>query len=168
MVARDKIESPILAFARVGLGFIFFAPGLKKVQTPQDTLDWFEQMRIPVAHFTAPLMSWLELVCGLLLIGGLLTQIAAGIMAADSAGILIFYNFNNLPHFNANNVNDILSFIAHIFGATGWLLLALSLLLTVCGGGNFALDRFFSTENLTFGRKGSPKRATATNRKTAL
>ena len=60
------------------VGCVFLSEGIQKFLFPADLgVGRFEKIGIPAPHFFAPFVGVVEIVCGLLLIVGLLTRLAA-------------------------------------------------------------------------------------------
>jgi putative oxidoreductase len=75
-VARKLAPLPPL-LARIAVGVTFLASGWGKVHDLSKITDFFTELHIPWPHFNAVLASGAELVCGALLLVGLLTRFAA-------------------------------------------------------------------------------------------
>lgn len=123
------LRDPALLLARLVLGAIFMAHGWQKIG--QDgiaaTTEGFVGMGVPMAEIAAPVVAYLELIGGALLILGLLTSIAGLALAIDMA---------------------VAAFLVHLSGgifvtAGGWELVgalgAGALLLAAVGPGRIAL-----------------------------
>jgi putative oxidoreductase len=76
---RHRVSTPAAAIAvRLGVGGIFFFEGVKKFLFPADWgVGRFLKIGIPAPHVMAPFVGTVEVVCGALLIIGLMTQLAA-------------------------------------------------------------------------------------------
>ncbi len=73
------VDAPAATLAvRLGVGGVFFLEGIKKFLFPA---DWgagrFARIGIPAPQVMAPFVGTVEVICGALLIVGLLTQLAA-------------------------------------------------------------------------------------------
>jgi putative oxidoreductase len=63
---------------RLMVGGIFFLEGIQKFLYPGDLgVGRFSKIGIPAAEVMAPFVGGVEIVCGMLLLGGLLTRLAA-------------------------------------------------------------------------------------------
>jgi uncharacterized membrane protein YphA (DoxX/SURF4 family) len=71
-------------------GLVFFAEGIKKFMFPADWgVGRFEKIGIIYPGLSAPFVGIVEIICGLLLIVGLLTRLSALLLLIDiSVGIL--------------------------------------------------------------------------------
>lgn len=65
------------ALARLTLGMIFLGTGWGKLHNLEKVTQFFIQLHIPAPAFNAALVGATELVCGVLLLLGLLTRLAA-------------------------------------------------------------------------------------------
>ncbi|WP_024795925.1 DoxX family protein [Tomitella biformata] len=86
-----------LLLARVGLGAVFLAHGLQKLNVwgLDGTTAAFESMGVPAAGVTAFLVMWLEVLGGIALIIGLLTPVIGALFVLDMAGAIVFTHFEN-------------------------------------------------------------------------
>jgi putative oxidoreductase len=116
---------------RVILGFLFTAHGWQKFNewTIAGTQASFAKMGVPAAEIAAPAVAVLELGGGIALILGILTRIAALLLALDMLGALF------LVHASAG-----------VFAATGGyelvlLLAAAALAVALTGAGRISVDR---------------------------
>ena len=77
-----------LLIARVGLGIVFLAHGLQKLNTwgYAGTKAAFEQLDVPAAPISAFLATWLEILGGIALIAGVLTPVFAALLLLDMLG----------------------------------------------------------------------------------
>jgi putative oxidoreductase len=71
---------------RLAVGGVFLSEGLQKFLFPEDLgFGRFAKIGIPVPGFTAPLVGFVEVICGLLLVVGLFTRLATIPLLADMA-----------------------------------------------------------------------------------
>jgi len=71
---------------RLAVGGVFFAEGLQKFLFPEELgFGRFAKIGIPVPGFTAPFVGMVEVICGLLLLIGLLTRWATIPLLIDMA-----------------------------------------------------------------------------------
>jgi putative oxidoreductase len=69
--------SPWVIFIRLALGVVFFPEGLQKLVFPElFGAGRFKALGLPLPNLIGPLVGWLELICGLLILLGLFTKIA--------------------------------------------------------------------------------------------
>lgn len=119
-----------LAILRIVVGLVFALHGYQKlfVQTIPGVTGFFSQIGAPLPGVSAPLVSVLELVGGIMLILGVLTSVVAALLAIDMLGAIFLVH---LPagFFLPNGYEFVLT------------LLAATLALALTGPGAYALDR---------------------------
>jgi len=64
-------------FIRIAVGLIFFSQGILKYTDPKMGVERFARIGFPHPAFTAHFVGTFEIVCGLLVLAGLWTRIAA-------------------------------------------------------------------------------------------
>lgn len=128
---QTSLTTTAITILRVILGFLFAAHGWQKFNewTIAGTQASFAKMGVPAAEIAAPAVAVLELGGGIALILGVLTRIAALLLALDMLGALF------LVHAPAG-----------VFAATGGyelvlLLAAAALALALTGAGRISVDR---------------------------
>ncbi|GAA1487560.1 DoxX family protein [Brachybacterium sacelli] len=125
------LRDPALLLARLVVGAVFMAHGWQKIGQNgiAATTEGFVGMGIPFAEIAAPVVAYVELIGGALLILGLLTAVAGLALAIDMA---------------------VAAFVVHLGGGLfvadgGWELVgvlgAAALLLAAVGPGRIALAR---------------------------
>lgn len=62
---------------RIPVGLIFFTQGILKFSDPHMGVERFARIGFPHPHFTALFVGFFEIACGLLVLAGFLTRIAA-------------------------------------------------------------------------------------------
>src|SRR5256885_16445845 len=68
---------PAVVLIRVLVGWVFLSEGIQKFLYPDELgVGRFAKIGIPAPHFFAPFVGTVEIVCGALLIAGLLTTLA--------------------------------------------------------------------------------------------
>jgi putative oxidoreductase len=74
----DASAPAAVILVRLLVGWVFFSEGVQKFLFPAALgVGRFEKIGIPAPHFFAPFVGVVETVCGLLLIVGFLTRVAA-------------------------------------------------------------------------------------------
>lgn len=130
---NTHLRDASLLLARVVLGGIFIAHGWQKFFTNgMDRVSaGFAGMGIPQPTFSAYLAGGIELVAGVALIVGILTPLAAGLLAAEMASAIYFVH---APHgvFVQDNGFELVAALG-----VGVLLIA------VFGAGRVSLDELF-------------------------
>jgi len=125
--------------ARITLGVLFISTGWGKVHNLAKVTAYFAELGIPLPGIQAPMVSFIELIGGALLVIGLASRVAAlPLMASMAVAILTAQR---------ENVHG----LADLFGLVEWTYLALLLWVALAGPGKVSLDQ------LIFGRN----RATA-------
>jgi putative oxidoreductase len=125
------VRDAVLVLARVVLGTVFIAHGWQKVDTfgLDGTAAAFAQMSVPFPEASAAVAAVIELGGGALLLLGLLTPVAAVLLAAQMAGAYWF----------AHRGAGVLS------AEGGWELVAVlavgALVVGAAGPGRISLDR---------------------------
>lgn len=134
MTTRNNptMTSVALLVLRVVLGFILAAHGWQKFfqYTLGGATASFEQMGVPLASVVAPAVATLELAGGIALVLGVLTRVAAALLAVDMLGALF------LVHLSAGIFvdNGGYELVAILAAAAAALVLA--------GPGAYSVDRF--------------------------
>lgn len=115
--------------ARITLGVLFVSTGWGKVHNLAKVTAYFNERGIPFAGFQAPMVSFIELFGGALLVIGLASRIAAvPLMGSMAVAILTAQreNVHGLPD---------------LFGLVEWTYLALLLWVAIAGPGKVSLDQ---------------------------
>lgn len=126
-----------LLILRVIVGIVFIAHGAQKVfeQTLPGVTQFFTQINAPLPEITAPFISYLEFVGGILLVLGLLTPLVTALFAIDMLGAMVLVHMPN-------------GFFAQGGGYEFVLVLAAaSAALFLTGPGALALDEMFFKRN---------------------
>jgi putative oxidoreductase len=115
-------------FARIVVGWVFLWTGWGKLTHLPLVTQNFESWGIPAPELMAPFASGAEFVCGILLLAGLATRIAAGAL-----GIVMIVA---IAAVQGPEVDSLLTFL----GLEETMYLALFLWLAIDGGGPVSLD----------------------------
>jgi len=75
--AGPSSDARSIIFIRVAVGLIFFTQGILKYLDPHMGLMRFERIGFPMPNFTAHFVGAFEIVCGLMVLAGLLTRLAS-------------------------------------------------------------------------------------------
>lgn len=122
--------------ARITLGVLFVSTGWGKVHNLGKVTAYFNELGIPFAGVQAPMVSFIELIGGALLVVGLLSRIAAvPLMGSMAVAILTAQreNVHGLPD---------------LFGLVEWTYLALLLWVVIAGPGKISLDHVLFARGL--------------------
>jgi uncharacterized membrane protein YphA (DoxX/SURF4 family) len=76
-IVQPAWYSRAVVFIRLAVGLIFFTQGLLKYIDPNMGLNRFARIGFPYPGFTAHFVGTFELICGFLVLVGLVTRIAA-------------------------------------------------------------------------------------------
>ncbi len=120
----QKRRSFGLLVLRIGLGVIFVAHGIGKIQSMGATAGYFET--IGFGSFMAHLVAYVELVGGIALLLGVFTRLAAGILASVMAVVLLYVKMNAPITGMGGNELELALFVS-------------SVALAFMGGGHFSL-----------------------------
>ncbi|HYQ42188.1 MAG TPA: DoxX family protein [Polyangiaceae bacterium] len=115
--------------ARITLGVLFVSTGWGKVHNLAKVTAYFGELGIPFPGLQAPMVSFIELIGGALLIVGLASRFAAvPLMGSMAVAILTAQreNVHGLPD---------------LFGLVEWTYFALLLWVALVGPGKISLDR---------------------------
>ncbi|MDN6156280.1 MAG: DoxX family protein [Corynebacterium casei] len=130
---KSPVESAGFLIARIILGSVLIAHGWQKFNewTIAGTTEAFNGMGVPAAGIAAPIASVVELVGGILILIGLITRIAAGLVVLQMIGAGIWGG-----HFASGVMID----------GNGWELVmtiaAGAVIFLTAGPGQYAADRF--------------------------
>jgi len=117
--------------ARFTLGVLFVSTGWGKVHSLAKVTAYFSELGIPFPGIQAPMVSFIELIGGALLVIGLATRLAAvPLMGSMAVAILTAQreNLHGLPD---------------LFGLVEWTYFALLLWVALAGPGKISLDNVF-------------------------
>ena len=116
------------AVTRLSLGVVFVGTGWGKLHNLDKVTAFFGELGIPAPGCNATLAASAELVCGALLLVGLLSRLAALPLAFTMAVAIATAKRADL-----NGISD-------LFGFEEWLLLVLAVWIAVAGPGPLSLD----------------------------
>ncbi|HJC85068.1 MAG TPA: DoxX family protein [Candidatus Corynebacterium faecigallinarum] len=131
---NPAVRDAALLLLRVALGVVFIAHGWDKVfQTGADeTAVMWEQMNIPQATLSVWVVSVVEMLGGALLILGMLTPAAAGVLALDMVAAFYFVHLGEGIFVTDGGAELVL------------VLFAACVVLVVFGAGRASLDKALS------------------------
>jgi len=117
---------------RISLGLLFLVTGWGKVHNFEKVIAYFTDLGIPAPSFNAHLVGYTELICGALLLLGLLTRLASiPLMISMSVALLTA---------KRSEITE----LSDVFGMAEYLYVVLLAWLAVRGPGPLSLDRFLS------------------------
>ena len=76
-IVEGKLAAAPPALGRLTVGYVFATTGWGKLHNLDKVTDFFASLSIPAPAFHATFVSWIELLCGSLLLLGLATRVAA-------------------------------------------------------------------------------------------
>jgi putative oxidoreductase len=114
--------------ARLTLGVVFIGTGWGKLHSLEKVTEFFTELGIPAPGFNAVLASSAEFICGLLLLVGLLSRLAAIPLIVIMIVAIFTAKSDNL-----HGVSDLLGF-------EEWTYIVLASWIAVAGPGPLSLD----------------------------
>ncbi len=114
--------------ARIGVGWVFAESGWGKLGNLEKVTEFFKSLNIPFPEIQAPMVSGLELVCGVMLILGLGTRFAALTLTGIMTVALISAKSSEITG------------VPELFGLSEALYIVLFLWLAVQGAGLISVD----------------------------
>lgn len=132
---RDLTESSLgwlpPTLARISLGLLFLETGWGKVHNFEKVTMYFTSLGIPAPSFNAYLVGFSELICGTLLLIGLVTRLAAIPLTISMIVAVIIAKKADI-----HGLTD-------LFGTSEYLFVILLLWIIIRGPGPLSLDRYF-------------------------
>lgn len=145
-------------FIRLSLALVFIPEGIQKLIHP-DVLGTgrFLKMGIPYAEFTGPFVGWVEIICGTLILLGLLTRFAAIPLIITMLVAIIATKFPILMGHDWIVTDTIIFYVRELktYGfwsfmhetRTDWAMLMCSMYLLAVGAGNWSLDKYIDQQS---------------------
>lgn len=130
--AGALLQSPLLLAVRLYWGWQFAQTGWGKLHHLAQITGFFRSLGIPAAAFSAPFVSGLEFVGGLLLIAGLASRLTGFLLAGN-----MFVAYWTADH---EALFSVFSDPGKFYGADPYTFLFASLLVLIFGAGFFSLD----------------------------
>ena len=131
MAARLVWLPPLLA--RVTVGVVFIQSGWGKLHHLPSVIEFFGSLGIPAPQIQAPMVSGIELLCGALVLAGLLTRLAALPLVGTMVVAILTAKLKDLTG------------VFDLFGISEFLYIVLLLWLATAGPGAVSLDRIFGS-----------------------
>lgn len=131
-LASAALESPFLLLVRVYWGWQFSQSGWGRLQHLDRATGFFASLGIPAPEATCIFISALELIGGILLIGGLATRFIGLLLAGD---MVVAYLLADHAALKA-----IISDPGKFYGADPFTFLFASLIALIFGAGRFSAD----------------------------
>lgn len=130
--AASSLQSPFLLVVRLYWGWQFAQVGWGKLHNLNKVTDLFGSLGIPAPSLSAPVISSLEFIGGILLILGLGSRLIALLLACDM--LTAFLTADREALFGALAEPD------KFFGAAPYTYLFASLIVLIFGAGKLSLD----------------------------
>jgi uncharacterized membrane protein YphA (DoxX/SURF4 family) len=133
---------------RLAVGAVFLSEGIQKFLFPETLgVGRFAKIGIPAPAVMAPFVGAVEIICGALLIAGLLTRLAAIPLIID---MLVAIATTKIPLWLKSGFWA----MAHE-ARTDWAMLLGCIFLALVGAGKYSLDSAISRRSETLQRPGS-------------
>ena len=129
LVAADRLSWLPPTLARVAIGVVFVGTGWGKLHNLEKITGFFAELGIPAPGFNAVLASCAELVCGALILVGLLTRLASLPLIVVMAVAILTAKRGEI-----GGLSDLLGFVETLY-------IALLAWLATAGPGRLSLDR---------------------------
>lgn len=141
-----------IMFIRLSLALVFIPEGIQKLIHP-DALGAgrFLKMGIPYAEFTGPFVGWVEIICGSLILLGLMTRLAATPLIITMIVAILTTKFPILMGQDWVVTETITFYVRELktYGfwsflhetRTDWAMLMCCLYLLAVGAGQWSLDK---------------------------
>ncbi|MCL2450554.1 MAG: DoxX family protein [Polyangiaceae bacterium] len=127
-VERVAWLAPLLG--RLAVGLLFVSTGWGKVHDIPKVTQFFEHLGIPAPGFNAVVVGYSELICGSLLVVGLLTRLAALPLIVSMVVALLTAK--------ASDIHGVFDLV----GADEFTYLIVLVMIAILGPGAVALDRY--------------------------
>jgi putative oxidoreductase len=134
----STLQSPMLLAVRLYWGFQFAQTGWGKLHNLAKITGFFASLNLPVPGFTAPAVSLLEFVGGILLMLGLFSRPVAFLLACN-----MFVAYWTADH---DALTSVFSDPGKFYVADPYTFLFASLIVLIFGAGFFAVDTLISKQ----------------------
>jgi putative oxidoreductase len=121
-----------LLLARVSIGLEFFLSGKGKLGKLHELTEYFASLKIPAPAFNATFTAATEFVCGLLLVAGLLTRLAAAPLVVVMIVAILTAQLKTLKE----------PFLSNFLYLVEWSFVVILVWLVFAGGGKASLDHW--------------------------
>lgn len=124
----DFIETSGLFIVRLILAVVFVPAGWGKLQNLEQPISFFDSLGIPLPFIMAPMVGFLELACGVMLLFGVFTRLAALPLIPIMAVAILTAKMDEI--IKLKDLTD----------TTEFLYLAMALMLVAFGPGKLSFD----------------------------
>ncbi|MCK6448142.1 MAG: DoxX family protein [Planctomycetes bacterium] len=138
LASADRLRDFVPLFARLVVGLVFTLSGFGKLQHLEKVVEYFRSLGIPAAELQAPFAAGTELVCGVLLLAGLATRLAAVPLI-----VVMLVALKTAFGAELGAAGGPLEFANTLFGLAEFLYVVLLAGLVIGGAGRWSLDRAF-------------------------
>jgi putative oxidoreductase len=128
LATLSRLRSVALLLGRLAVGLVFMSTGWGKIHSIPKVTAFFASLKIPAPAFNAVLVGYSELLCGTLLVIGLLTRLATVPLIVSMIIAILTAKLADL-----HTVFDLVGFDEFTY-------LVLLLMIAVLGPGTLALD----------------------------
>src|SRR5262245_25981048 len=125
---------PVL-LARLSIGLEFFLSGKGKLGKLHELTEYFVSLKIPAPAFNATLTATTALVCGALLVLGLLTRLAAAPLVVVMLVAIVTAHLKGLKE----------PFLSNFLYLVEWAFVVILVWLVFSGGGKVSLDHWLAS-----------------------
>jgi putative oxidoreductase len=144
LAIADRLSFVAPTLTRIAIGVVFIGTGWGKLHNLDKISGFFTELGIPAPAFNAALVSSAELVCGALILVGLLTR-----LAAIPVMVVMIVAIVTARRSDINGLSDLLGFVEALY-------IVLLTWLATKGPGPFSLDRLAIRALESGGRRSSP------------
>ena len=127
----DRLAWVPLLVARITIGMVFVPTGWGKLHDLPKVVEFFQSLGIPYPQLQAPFVASVELGCGLLVLLGLFTRVAAVPLIGTMVVAIMTAQWKDLTSWTG------------LFGLSEFLYIVLLMTLIHHGAGLVSLDRVF-------------------------
>ena len=136
LVRRLEWFPPLLA--RLVLGLVFVLTGWGKLHNLDGVIEYFRSLGIPAPEYQAPFAASMEFACGLALLAGLCTRLAAVPLI-----VIMIVALKTTQGAALGAEPELIQRLNLLFGLQEFLYIVLLVWLAVAGAGALSLDRVF-------------------------
>lgn len=134
-MAVKNLNWIFIILVRLTIGVVFIQSGFGKITNIDKVIDYFTQLEIPFAAFSAYLTAWTELFAGGFIFAGFLTRISSLALFIVMIVAIITTQITQL-----DNISDLLGTVEYLYAV-------MSLGLILVGAEDFSIDKLIKTKN---------------------
>ena len=125
--------------ARLVIGLVFVKTGWGKLHNLDHVIEFFRSLGIPAPQIQAPFAATMEFLCGLAVLVGLCTR-----LAAIPLMVIMVVAIKTAKGADFADAHDPIEWLNALFGLSEFLYIVLLVWLATRGAGALALDRFLA------------------------